>query len=164
MFSALSHALTTLSRCYRAYSPSRSLGFTIAVRLTEQVNVVGQLLRRVLHLILQLLVLYLAHPFGESSPYRLKVSGWIVGPNHSKGMGSGRNNGVMVEAPEALHAILHLSMMTSGRVGLPSGRGAISGSTQSSTGVIPATTASNLSLCVRASCSSTSNCALTLRR
>ena len=75
MFYALSRALITLSRCYRAYPLSRSLSFAIALRLAKQVDVVGQLLRRVLHLILQLLVLRLAHPSSESGPYHLKVNG-----------------------------------------------------------------------------------------
>ena len=101
MFSALSHALTTLSRCYRSYPPSRSSGFTIAFCLAEQVDVTGQLLRRILHLHLnlQLLVLRLAHPFGESGPYCLKVNGWVVGLDHRKGVSNGGNNGV-VEPPK----------------------------------------------------------------
>ena len=78
------------------------MSFTITVRLIEQVDVVGQLLRRVFHLILQLLVLCLAHPFGDSSPYRLKVNGWIVGPNHRKGVSNGGNNDIAVEALEIL--------------------------------------------------------------
>ena len=56
-------------------SQSRSPSFAIAVHLTEQVDIAGQLLRRVLYLILQLLVLHLTHPSGESGPYRLKVNG-----------------------------------------------------------------------------------------
>ena len=76
--------------------------FATAVHFTEQVYIACQLLRCVLHLILQLLGLCLAQPFGEPTPYRLKVNGWIVGPNHSKGVGSGGNNGVVVEALEAL--------------------------------------------------------------
>ena len=83
-------------------SSSRSPNITIAVRLAEQVDVADQLLRRVLHLILQLLVLRLAHPFDESSPFRLKVNGWVVGPDHRKGMSNGGNNGVAVEALEVL--------------------------------------------------------------
>ena len=56
-------------------SPSRSLSFAIAVHLAKKVDVAGQLLRRILHLILQLPVLCLAHPFGEPDPYPLKVNG-----------------------------------------------------------------------------------------
>ena len=47
-------------------------------------------------------MLRLAHPFAESSPYRLKVNGWIVGPNHRQGMSNGSNNGIAVEALEVL--------------------------------------------------------------
>ena len=43
-----------------------------------------------------------ACPSGESNPYRLKVNGWIVGPNHRKGVSSGGNNGIAVEALEVL--------------------------------------------------------------
>ena len=74
----------------------------IAVRLAEQVYIAGQLLRCAFHLILQLLGLRFAQSLGVPAPYRLKVSGWIVGPNHSKGVGSGRDNGITVEALEAL--------------------------------------------------------------
>ena len=102
MFSALSRALTTLSRCYRLYSPSRSLSSAIAICLTEQVYVVSQFFHRVLHLILQLLGLRLTHPFSESGPYCLKVNELIVGPNHHKGMRNGGNNGVTIEALKAL--------------------------------------------------------------
>ena len=75
---------------------------TTAVHFAEQVYISCQLLRCVLHLILKQLGLCFAQSFGEPTPYRLKVSGWIVGPNHSKGVGSGGNNGVVVEALEAL--------------------------------------------------------------
>ena len=102
MFYVLSCTLTTLSRCYRYLSPSRSLSSTIAIRLAEQVYVTGQLLRHVCHLILQLQVLHLAHSFSESSPYCLKVHGWVVGPDHRKGMSDGGNNSIAVEALEVL--------------------------------------------------------------
>ena len=98
---ALSRILTTLPRNYR-YQPSRSLCSAITAHLAEQVYIACQLLRCVLHLILQLLGLRLAQPFGEPAPYRLKVSGWIVGPNHRKGVGNGGHNGVAVEALEIL--------------------------------------------------------------
>ena len=39
--------------------------------------------------------------FGIPAPYRLKVSGWILGPNHSKNVGRGGGNGVVVEALKA---------------------------------------------------------------
>ena len=47
-------------------------------------------------------MLRLAYPSGESGPYRLKVNGWVVGPDHLKGMSNGGNNGVVVEALEVL--------------------------------------------------------------
>ena len=47
-------------------------------------------------------MLRLTQPLSESNPYRLKVNGWIEGPNHHNGMSSGGNNGVVVEALEVL--------------------------------------------------------------
>ena len=85
---------------------SKSPSFAITVRLTKQVDVIDQLFRHVLHLILQLLGLCLAQPFGESNPDRLKVNGWIVGPNHHKGVSSGGCNGIAVEALEVLPCCL----------------------------------------------------------
>ena len=73
------------------------MSFATAVHFAEQVYVACQLLRSVLHLILQLLGLRLAQPFGKSVPYRLKVNGWVVGPNHRKGVSSDGNNGIAVE-------------------------------------------------------------------
>ena len=58
------------------------MGLAIAVHLAEQVDVAGQLLRCVVHLIFQLLMLCHARPSGESIPYRLKVNGWVVGLDH----------------------------------------------------------------------------------
>ena len=78
------------------------MGFAIAVHLVEQVNVTGQLLCCIFHLIFQLLVLCHARPSGESSPYRLKVNGWVVGPDHRKGMCNGGDGGITVEAFEVL--------------------------------------------------------------
>ena len=75
--------------------------FATAVSLSEQVYIAGQLFHRVFHLILQPLGLCFAQPLGIPAPYRLKVSGWIVGSNNIKGVGSGGNNGVAVEALEA---------------------------------------------------------------
>ena len=102
MFSVLSHALTTLFRCYKQYSLSRSPSSAIVVHLAKQVYVAGQLFRRILHLILQLLGLRLAPPFGESGPYHLKANRLIVGPNHCKGVSNGGHNGITVEALEVL--------------------------------------------------------------
>ena len=85
---------------------SRLLSSTITVRLSEQVYIVGQLLRCVLHLILQLLGLRIAQSFGEPTPYRLKVDGWVMGPNHRKGMSSDGHNSVVVEALEVLPCCL----------------------------------------------------------
>ena len=102
MFYALSHALITLSRCYRAYPLSRSLSFAIALRLAKQVDVVGQLLRRVLHLIFQLLLLRRTHPSGESGPYRSKIDGRVMSPDHRQGMHHDEDNDISVEAFEVL--------------------------------------------------------------
>ena len=74
----------------------------IAVRLAEQVYIAGQLLRCVFHLILQLLGLHIAQPFGEPAPYSLNVDGWVMGPNNSKDMSSDGQYGVTVEALEVL--------------------------------------------------------------
>ena len=78
------------------------MAFAIAVHLAEQVNVASQLFPRIVHLILQLLMLHCACPVGKSNTYRLKVNGWVVGPDHRKGMSNGGNNGVAVEALEVL--------------------------------------------------------------
>ena len=43
-------------------------------------------------------MLHRLRPSGKSSPYCLKVNGWVVGPDHRKGMSNGSNNGIMVEA------------------------------------------------------------------
>jgi len=77
------------------------LCFATTVSLSEQVYIAGQLFCRVFHLILQPLGLCFAQPLGVPAPYRLKVSGWIVGSNNSKGMGSSGNNDVAVEALKA---------------------------------------------------------------
>ena len=74
----------------------------IAVHLAEQVDVTGQFLRRVFHLIFQLLMLRRARPFGKSSPYYLKVNDWVLGSDHCKGVGNGGDGGVAVEAFEVL--------------------------------------------------------------
>ena len=47
-------------------------------------------------------MLHLACPSGESSPYRLKVNGWVVGPNHRKGVSNSGYDGIVVEAFEVL--------------------------------------------------------------
>ena len=87
-----------------------------------------------------------------------------VGPNLRKGMRMLVTMMSLLKFLKLSHVVLHLSMTMSGRGGLPSGWGATSRSTQLSIGLTLATTASNLTLYVRASCSSTSNCALTLWR
>ena len=74
----------------------------IAVHLAEQVYIAGQILRCVLHLILQLLGLRIAQSFGETAPYRLNVDGWVVGSNHRKNMSSDGHNGIAVEDLEVL--------------------------------------------------------------
>ena len=70
---ALAHSNYSL-QLIQHNSSSRSPSFAIAVHLAEKVDVADQLLRRVFHLILQLLVLRLPHSSGESGPYRLKVN------------------------------------------------------------------------------------------
>ena len=102
MFIVLSCVLTTPSRRCKGYLLGRSSSFTTAACITKKADVAGQFFRHVLLLVLQPISLHLAQPFGESCSYRLKVSGWIVGPNHNKGVGSGGNNGVAVETLEAL--------------------------------------------------------------
>ena len=47
-------------------------------------------------------MLHRARPSGESGPYRLKVNGWVVGPDHRKGMSNGGSGGIAVEALEVL--------------------------------------------------------------
>ena len=98
---ALAHSNYSL-QLIQHNSSSRSPSSAIAVRLAKQVYVAGQLFRRVLHLILQLLGLRLTQPFGESSPYRLKVNGWVVRLDHRKGVTNSGNNGIAVEALEVL--------------------------------------------------------------
>ena len=41
-------------------------------------------------------------PSGEFGPYRLKVNGWVVGPDHRKGVCNGGDSGITVEAFEVL--------------------------------------------------------------
>ena len=62
----------------------------------------GQLLRRVLHLVLLLLLSHRTHPSGESGPYRLKIDRRVVGPDHRQGMSHDRDSGISVEAFEVL--------------------------------------------------------------
>ena len=49
-----------------------------------------------------MLGLRIAQSFGEPTPYCLKVDGWVMGPNHRKGVSSDGHNGVEVEALEVL--------------------------------------------------------------
>ena len=85
---------------------SRLLSSVITIRLTEQIYIVGQRLRCVLHLILQLLGLRIAQSFDEPTPYRLKVDGWVMGPNNYEDMSSDGHNGVTVENLEVLPRFL----------------------------------------------------------
>ena len=81
---------------------SRLLSSVITIRLTEQIYIAGQRLCCVLHLILQLLGLRIAQSFGEPTPYRLKVDGWVMGSNNCEDMSSDGHNGVTVESFEVL--------------------------------------------------------------
>ena len=74
----------------------------LSVHLAEQVNVVGQPLRRILHLIFQLLLLCRARPSGKSSPYRSKIDDRVMRIDHRYGMGHDGDSGVSVEAIEVL--------------------------------------------------------------
>ena len=67
---------------YIGYFLSRSLRLALSIHLAEQINVTGQLLHRVLHLIFQLLLLCRTHPSSESGPNLLKIDGRVVGPDH----------------------------------------------------------------------------------
>ena len=78
------------------------MGYVTAIRLTKQIYVAGQFLCYVLHLILQLLGLRIAQSFSETTPYRLNVDGWVVGPSNRKDMSSNNHNGVVVEDLEIL--------------------------------------------------------------
>ena len=44
----------------------------------------------------------IAQSFGEPTPYRLKVDGWVMGPNNYEDMSSDGHNGVAVENLEVL--------------------------------------------------------------
>ena len=67
-------------------SPLRLLSLALTVYLTEQIDIAGQLLCRVLHLILQLLLLRRTRPrtrpSGKSGPYRLKIDRRVGGLDH----------------------------------------------------------------------------------
>ena len=49
-----------------------------------------------------LLGLRIAQSFGEPTPYRLKVDGWVMGSNNCEDMSSDGHNGVAVENLEVL--------------------------------------------------------------
>ena len=74
----------------------------VTIHLAEQVDVVGQLLRRILHLILQLLLSCRTRPSGKSGPYRSKIDGRVVRPDHRQGMCHDEDSGIVVEALEVL--------------------------------------------------------------
>ena len=71
-----------LQMLHIGFSPLRSLRLALTVYLTKQIDVTSQLLRRVLHLILQLLLLCHTHPSSEFGTYRLKVDGRVVTLDH----------------------------------------------------------------------------------
>ena len=96
---ALAH-LTLLSRC-PLQVPLHS-GLALTVCLTEQIDIAGQLLRRVLHLVLQLLLSRHTCPSSKSGPYRLKVDRRVVGLNHRQGVCRDGDSGIAVEAFEVL--------------------------------------------------------------
>ena len=74
----------------------------ITVYLAEQIDIAGQPLRRVLHLIFQLLLLRRTGPSGEYGPYRLKIDGRVVRLDHCQGMCDDGDRDVSVEAFEVL--------------------------------------------------------------
>ena len=76
---ALAH-LTLLSIC-PILDPLHS-GLALTVCLAEQIDIADQTLCRILHLILQLLLLYHTGPSGKSGSYRLKVDGRVARPDH----------------------------------------------------------------------------------
>ena len=100
---------------------SRLLSSVVTIRLTKQIYIAGQRLRCILHLILQLLGLRMAQSFGEPTPYRLKVDGWVMGPNNHEDMSSDGHNGVALKILKFAHAASHLWMMVSECCHLPSG-------------------------------------------
>jgi len=69
----------------------------LTVSLAEQINIAGQSLHRVLHLIFQLLLLHHTRPSGESDPYRSKIDGRVMRPDHRQGMGHDGDSGILVE-------------------------------------------------------------------
>ena len=74
----------------------------LPIHLVEQVDVIGQLLHRVLHLIFQLLLLHRTSASSKSGPYRSEINGRVMRPDYRQGMGHGGHSGVMVEAFEVL--------------------------------------------------------------
>ena len=100
---------------------SRLLSSAITIRLTKQIYIAGQHLCCVLHLILQLLGLCIAQSFGETTPYRLKVEGWVMRPNHRKDMSSDVAMASRLKLLKFSHAALHLWMTVSECCRLPLG-------------------------------------------
>ena len=81
---------------------SRLLSSAVTIRLAEQIYIAGQHLCCILHFILQLLCPRVVQSFGEPTPYRLKVDGWVMGPNNREDMSSDGHNGVAIEDLEIL--------------------------------------------------------------
>ena len=71
-----------LQMLHTGFSPLRSLHLALTVYLVEQINVAGQPLRRVLHLIFHLLLLCHTSPSSESGPYRSKIDGRVMRLDH----------------------------------------------------------------------------------
>ena len=85
---------------------SRLMSSAITIRLAKQIYITGQHLCCILHLILQSLGLRIAQSFGEPTPYRLKIDGWVMGPNNHEDMGSNSHNGITIEDLEVLPCCL----------------------------------------------------------
>ena len=73
----------------------------ITAYLAEQIDIAGHPLRRILHLIFQLLFRR-TRPSGESGLYRSEIDRRVVGPDHRQGMRHDGDSGVSVEAFEVL--------------------------------------------------------------
>ena len=78
----------------------------LTVNLAEQIDIADQPLRRVLHLIFQLLLLRRTRPSGESGPYRSKIDCRVVRPDHRQGMRHDGDSDISVEAFEVLPCCL----------------------------------------------------------
>ena len=104
--------LEATSRDSMESSPLRLLGLAVTVYFAEQVDIADQLLCRILHLIFQLLLLCRTRPSSESSPYRSKIDGRVVRPDHRQGMGHDGDSGILVGALEVLPC--HLALVDDG--------------------------------------------------